>query len=231
MAELVFNRYELKYVLTREKYLAIKNEAEKQLCPDKFGINTIQSLYYDTADNRLIRASVEKPIFKEKLRFRCYNLNDCDKDVFIEMKRKYDGIVYKRRVPCKEKYVKKLLSSYGKIDSQIAKELQYFVWFYGSLYPKMLIIYDREAFFSQSDDLRITFDKNIRYRTENLNFHTSLKGNYLLPEDNVLMEIKSSVAFPLWLCNLLCAENVKKQSFSKYGTAYKIEYEKSITSA
>ena len=160
MAELVFKRYELKYVLTHEKYLAIKNEAEKQLCPDKFGINTIQSLYYDTADNRLIRASVEKPIFKEKLRVRCYNLNDCDKDVFIDLKRKYDGIVYKRRVPCKEKYVKKLLSSDGKIDSQIAKELQYFVWFYGSLYPKMRIIYDREAFFSQSDDLRITFDKN-----------------------------------------------------------------------
>lgn len=226
MADFVFKRYELKYILSLSQYFKIKAELEKRLCPDKFGINTVQSLYYDTADDRMIRTSLEKPVFKEKLRLRCYNLNDNDKDIFIEMKRKYDGVVYKRRISCKEKDAYKIFTE--PQNTQIGKELQYFHGFYGTLYPKMLILYDREAFFDGNSDLRVTFDRKVRYRKDNLNFYTSLEGESLVPKDSVLMEIKSANAFPLWLCNLLCAENIQKQSFSKYGAAYKLEYDKRI---
>lgn len=244
----VFKRYELKYILDSAQYAAIKAEIEKRLFPDEFGRNTVQSLYYDTPDNRLIRASIEKPAFKEKLRVRCYNLNDDDKNVYVEMKRKYDGVVYKRRIACKEGDAAALLTAktddenrsdgktqaYGETQthnetqtSQIGKELEYFVRFYGNLVPKILILCEREAFCDKESDLRVTFDENIRYRADDLNFYTSLGGENILPDDCVLMELKSGSAFPLWLCRILEEQNVKKQSFSKYGSAYEREFIKS----
>lgn len=172
MISYVFKRYELKYLLDEKQYISVKDEIKKRLSPDVFGKNTVQSLYYDTPDNRLIRASIEKPIFKEKLRLRCYNLNDDDKDVYLEMKRKCDGVVYKRRISCKENEISDILG--GKTQtSQIGKELEYFLRFYGELSPKILILYDREAFFDKNSDLRVTFDENARYRTDDLNFYTS----------------------------------------------------------
>ena len=101
MINYVFKRYELKYALTYNQYLAVLPEIKKRLTSDKFGLNTIQSLYYDTENYRLIRESIERPAFKEKLRLRCYNLNENDDDIYVEMKRKYDGVVYKRRIACK----------------------------------------------------------------------------------------------------------------------------------
>ena len=224
MADFVFKRYELKYLLSFEQYLAVRAEIKKRLSPDKFGVNTVQSLYLDTDDYRLIRESVEKPVFKEKLRLRCYNLNDCDKDIFVEMKRKYDGVVYKRRIACKERDAENLQG--GKVlTSQIGRELKYFLNFYGGLSPKMLILCDREAFYGDGD-LRVTFDRNIRYRTTDLDFHTSLNGEDIIPKDQTLMELKTGTALPLWLCDLLCDNRIRKTSFSKYGTAYQLELTK-----
>lgn len=240
----VFKRYEMKYLLTEKQYETVKAAFCGRLVPDRFAKTTIQSLYYDTPDDRLIRASLEKPMFKEKLRLRCYGLNDCDKDVFVEMKRKYDGVVYKRRITCKELQAQAVLG--GASDTQIGKELEYFARFYGELYPKMLIIYDREAFCSKQaeeqglrqidgqylrqgawqGDLRITFDKNIQYRTDNLNFYSSLSGKELPTNGKILMEIKTGTALPLWLCAVLDRERIYKTTFSKYGTAYKIEWKK-----
>ncbi len=223
MIRYVFKRYELKYLLTAEQYRTVRGEIEKRLSPDAFGKTTIQSLYYDTPDDRIVRASIEKPAFKEKLRLRCYGLNDRDQDIYIEMKRKYDGVVYKRRIACKERELPDILGAEPE-SSQIGKELAYFFRFYGKLVPKTMILCDREAFFDADSDLRVTFDRNVRYRKKALNFHTSLDGKSILADGMVPLELKSGVAFPLWLCDLLCREGIKKQSFSKYGAAYACEH-------
>lgn len=224
----VFKRFELKYLLTAEQYRAARSAVESRLSPDAFGKTTIQSLYYDTPDDRLVRSSIEKPVFKEKLRLRAYGLSDDDKNIYVEMKRKYDDVVYKRRLACTEREAERMMS--GGSESQIGRELDYFFKFYGVLSPKILILYDREAFFDSGSDLRVTFDQNVRYRKDNLNLHTSLDGEKLLPNGTVLMEIKSGTAFPLWLCDMLCKEKIKKQSFSKYGAAYEREYRKNTVS-
>ena len=222
MINYVFKRYELKYALTYNQYLAVLPEIKKRLTSDKFGLITIQSLYYDTENYRLIRESIERPAFKEKLRLRCYNLNENDDDIYVEMKRKYDGVVYKRRIACKEKEVEDVLN--GKAaTTQIGRELEYFSKYYGNLKPSMLIIYDREAYYDENSDLRVTFDRNVRYRKTDLNFHTSLCGENLLPEDVVLMELKTGSALPLLICEVLNKEKIVKTSFSKYGAAYRIE--------
>ena len=214
----VFQRYELKYVLTPEQYVAVIERTSAHLRPDEYGRTTIQSLYYDTDDFRLIRRSIEKPEYKEKLRLRSYGLAGPADKVFMELKKKCCGIVYKRRIETTADE----LANGGESNGQIAKEIDYFRSFYGDLKPKALLIYDREAYFGDGD-LRVTFDHNVRYRTENLTLDAGLNGTPLFMRGEVLMEIKTGTAIPLWLTKILTEEKIYKTSFSKYGTAYERE--------
>lgn len=220
MNNCVFKRYELKFFLTPGQYAAFMNAVGNRLCEDKHGESTVQSLYYDTDDYRLIRRSTEKPVFKEKLRVRSYGLAGDNDAVFIELKRKYKGVVYKRRLETKPSFVNEYL--YGGITDggQISREIAYFARFYGRLSPKMLLLYDRTAYFGEGD-LRVTFDRNIRYRTQRLTLSGGLDGIPLVPYGKILMEIKTGTAIPLWLAKILSAEKIVKTSFSKYGEAYK----------
>lgn len=223
MSVSVFKRYELKYVLTKKQYLNIIEEINKKLIPDKYGKSTIQSLYYDRDDNLLIRRSIEKPEYKEKIRLRSYGLVSNNDFVYLELKKKCQGVVFKRRIEIK---LKDAINN--KLDdSQISKEIKYFISFYKPLKPRMLLLYDRTAYFGD-DELRITFDENIRYRTNRLALDEGLDGNILYQNDMVLMEIKMIKAMPLWLARLLDKEKIYKTSFSKYGEAYKKELLKNI---
>lgn len=214
----VFKRYELKYVLTKKQYLNIISEIRKKLVPDKYGKSTIQSLYFDRDDHLLIRRSIEKPVYKEKIRLRSYGLVTSDDLVYLELKKKCEGVVFKRRIGIKLKD-----ASINKLDdSQISREIKYFMNYYKPLKPKMLLLYDRTAYFGE-DELRITFDENIRYRTNRLTLDDGLDGKSLNQNDMILMEIKMSKAMPIWLATLLDKEKIYKTSFSKYGEAYKKE--------
>ncbi|MGN0795839.1 MAG: polyphosphate polymerase domain-containing protein [Christensenellales bacterium] len=215
----VFKRYELKYLLTAEQYYRVINAVSGSLTADSHGESTIQSLYYDTDDFRLIRRSLEKPEYKEKLRLRSYGIADKDDTVFFELKKKYSGAVYKRRIELKYGDVDKALPT----DSKIAREIEYFKAFYQNPSPKMLLLYDHTAYFGDNG-LRLTFDKNIRYRKDRLTLSDSLDGIPVLGGGKVLMEIKTSSAIPLWLVKILSKEQIVKTSFSKYGEAYKKEY-------
>lgn len=220
MIQTIFQRYELKYLLNPSQAETVQAVLAEHLAPDPYGQSTVQSLYLDTGNFQLARETNERPAFKEKIRLRCYGLNaDDSKTVFLEMKRKVDGLVYKRRITCRETEVTSLLS--GELPpTQIGQEIRYFLSFYGDLSPKILLLYERNAFFDPESDLRVTFDRRIRYRTDHLNFSSSLEGTPLLPEDTILMEAKAETAFPLWLCQLLSRESIPKVSFSKYGSAY-----------
>ena len=219
----VFKRYELKYVLTSSQYETVLARTKQYLKPDEYGRTTIQSLYYDTDDFRLIRRSIEKPEYKEKLRLRSYGLAGADDKVYLELKKKYLGVVYKRRIET----TPAALASRETDGGQIGKEIEYFRAFYGNLGPKALLIYDREAYLGDGD-LRVTFDHNVRYRTEALTLDEELYGTPLFMRGEVLMEIKTSAAIPLWFTKILCDEKIYKTSFSKYGTAYETEADKKL---
>ncbi len=222
----VFERYELKYILTHDEYLWIKNELLNYMKVDKYGIATIQSIYFDTPSFLLIRTSMEKPKFKEKLRLRSYGLASPDTPCFFEIKRKACGLVYKRRIPVKEQIAKDFMNYKGEFkDSQISRELTYFRNHYKDLIPQVLVIYERESFYKENSEVRVTFDFNPRYRTTDLNLHTSLDGSPLLNDDRVLMEIKVLHNMPLWLTSILTRGKIRKGSISKYGEAYKREKE------
>ena len=219
MAKNVFHRLEFKYILNLEQYNAIISEIRENMDHDAYGDKTIQSLYFDTQNYRLIRESIEKPDFKEKLRLRSYGLVNKESEVFLEMKRKSEKVVYKRRVRVTEDEAFDFISKKTDgDDDQISKELKYFRDYYQNLEPKILLLYDREAY--NLDRLRVTFDTNIRYRLNDLNLSTSLEG-IQLDEGLIMMEVKTIHAIPLWLVKLLSDNKIYKTSYSKYGTAYR----------
>ena len=215
----VFKRNELKYVITPEIMRLLIDKFSKFVEPDEYGETTVYSLYYDTPDKRIIRKSVEKPPFKEKLRVRKYGSKKGG-NVFIELKRKVDGVVYKRRIELLEKTAFDYLS--GKpvdFDGQIKREIDYFISFYKNLQPSTMISCERIAFKNDETELRITFDKNIRYRTCDFEFKNS-NNDVLITDNSVLMEIKTPYAIPLEIVKILSDLKLYKRSFSKYGTAH-----------
>ena len=220
MANDIFERKEIKYLLSKEQYEIIMSEINNNMEPDKYGKSTIQSLYFDTDTDLLIRTSIDKPLYKEKLRLRSYGIALLNDNVFLEIKKKYNGIVYKRRITIKQSDVFKFLNKEINLDSQIGHELNYFRDYYKTLKPSTLIIYDREAYYS--GDLRVTFDHNIKYRKFDLTLDKGFYGTPIINPDQVLMEIKVNGAMPFWLINVLELANAYKTSFSKYGLSYKL---------
>ena len=216
-------RYEVKYIMNGEQTERLQEALKGHMEVDSYGLTHIASLYYDTPDYRLIRTSIEKPEFKEKIRLRSYGMATADSTVFLELKRKAYGLVYKRRVPTTQTAVKKFFNYEGDVcaDGQIAREISYFRGYYQKLVPSCLIIYDRLAYYEPNGDLRLTIDQNPRYRINDLDLSTSMDGISLLSEGYAILEVKMQEAMPLWLTAILSKYKIYKGSFSKYGEAYK----------
>ena len=219
----VFQRYEMKYLITRAQKESILEAMRPYTAADRYGITTIQNLYLDTDSYRLIRRSMEKPVYKEKLRLRSYGRAAPGQEIFVELKKKYKGVVYKRRIALPEETALGWLQGEAAcpVKGQIAEEIDYFRSFYAPLQPKVFLAYDRQAWYSLSGDgFRVTFDENILFRREALSLAEPAWGTALLAPGQTLMEIKCAGAIPLWMCHALSREGIRKTSFSNYGTAY-----------
>ena len=219
----VMQRYEIKYILSKEQTEYLKKALIGHMAVDKYGETSIASLYYDTPDYRLIRTSIEKPLFKEKIRLRSYGIANETSPIFLELKRKAYGIVYKRRIQTTIPDVQRFFNCEADIcaDGQIAREITYFRDYYKYLVPSCLIIYDRTAYYEPDGNLRLTIDANPRYRINNLNLTTNMEGISLLDDGSTILEIKVQEAIPLWLSSILDKGKIYTNSFSKYGEAYK----------
>lgn len=228
----VFRRRELKFLVSQEQRDSLELLLQEKMVPDKHGRSTICNLYYDTPDYRLIRHSLEKPVYKEKLRLRSYGTIAPGVDVFLEMKKKYKGIVYKRRVKLTQEEAMAFMQRQAPLpkDTQIGRELEYFRDFYKTLEPRVYLSYEREAWYDPNDyGFRMTLDRNIRYRTTDLDLAAPVEGELILPPELSLLEVKASGGIPMWLTEHLSSIRLHKQSFSKYGTAYQQMLEAYLT--
>lgn len=221
----IFKRYELKYLMSARQKEMLVEVMKPYMALDQFGHSTIRNIYYDTDTYRLIRRSLEKPEYKEKLRVRSYAKANGTSDVFVEVKKKYKSVVYKRRIVIPEHQAVDWLcgNSACPKESQISREIDYFLSFYGELHPAVCLSYEREAFYSLGgDDFRVTFDENILYRENDLSLQAEIYGTPLLQKGQVLLELKTPGGIPLWMTHFLTEQNIRKISFSKYGTAYQM---------
>lgn len=219
----VFKRVEKKYLLSEDLYQKLFEKINNYITVDTYNFSTICNIYFDTDDYLLVNRSIEKPIYKEKVRLRSYGVPKKNSKVFLEIKKKYKGVVGKRRVsaPLKEFYTYFDTGKYPNVDTQIMNEINYCFKFY-NLKPKVFLAYDRYSYKGKDDsNFRITFDKNIRSRTDNLYLEKGDNGMILLDKNCYIMEVKTLGAYPLWFAQILSELNIYPTSFSKYGNVYK----------
>ena len=220
---LTFKRYEKKYLLSAEAFARLMPQLQPHIEPDEYFQSTVCSLYYDTEDCRLIRHSIEGPVYKEKLRLRSYGVPGPEDRVFVELKKKYKGIVYKRRVTMPAAEAARWLRGEGEPseDGQMVREIEFFLR-QNPVRPRAFIACERTAWRAVDDpELRITFDEHIRWREHDLDLCAGSEGELLTEEGAVLMELKLPEAAPLWLAHMLSDERLFPTGFSKYGTAYR----------
>ena len=219
----VFSRYELKYLLipAQKKQILVAMQPHMKL--DDYGRTIIRNIYYDTPSYQLARQSLEHPTYKEKLRIRSYAQADPFSPVFVELKKKYDGVVYKRRIGMSEQEAMAWINGTMPCmrDEQIVREIEYFRQLYAGLEPKVFLSYEREAYFAlDGSDFRVTFDESILSRQRELSLRGGVWGTPLLKPGQTLMEIKCSGGIPLWMTTVLSEQKIYKASYSKYGAAY-----------
>jgi len=214
----IFKRYEEKYLITKEQGDALQKIIARRMETDRFGEYYVQNLYYDTANWDVIGTSLEKPLYKEKMRLRCYGVPDSETDCFLELKKKYDNIVYKRRIAVPAAEYTDIMSAVSENNSQISRELDYYLTA-NRVTERIYIGYNRLAF-DGDDDLRITFDTDVRFRTKGLDFRHPGMGRAILPDGKMLMEIKTLGGMPLWLAHALSNYKVYPTAFSKFGVCY-----------
>lgn len=230
MAIEVFNRREIKYMLSDEDKEALLSIIGNYMDSDPYNKDgktySICNLYLDTVADELIRKSLEKPAYKEKIRLRSYGTVQLTDSVYLESKKKFDGVVNKRRTAfilqdAYNYFETGVIPDFAKQNKQVMKEIDYIMNFY-KLKPKVFISYDRLAFFEKNNsDFRLTIDTNIQTRRTDLRLDIPPSGNQLLPEGKWLMEAKAFKAFPLWFVQFLSSRKIYSSSFSKYGTEYK----------
>lgn len=215
-----FKRYELKYLLEADQYAAVCRAMEGRCVPDAYGRSRICNLYFDTPDFRIIRRSIEKPAYKEKLRLRSYGPVSGDGILFAELKKKFEAVVYKRRVTMTREEAGAFFRD-PQPTGQIEREIAYFLAVNPDAAPAVWLSYAREAFFGAEDpDFRLTFDTDVLARWEDLTLSGGIYGSPVLPHGKTLMEVKVAGALPLWLVECLSQNGIRQTSFSKYGTAY-----------
>lgn len=220
----VFERVERKFLLTPAQYAGLMRTLPEYMQADQYGESTILSLYLDTEDSLLIRRSLEKPVYKEKLRLRSYGVPREMDNVFLEVKKKVRGVVYKRRIclPLAQAMECLAQGSVPAAGGQIGREIAYMLRRY-RLRPAVLLAYDRTAYAElepSPNRLRITIDRDIRSRQTDLDLRLGAAGELLLAPGMRLMEIKTAHAIPLWLCAVLDQNEIRPTSFSKYGRVY-----------
>ncbi|MGM9876887.1 MAG: VTC domain-containing protein [Bacilli bacterium] len=229
MYENIFERVEEKYLLTKEQYTKLFNNINDFIEKDKYYETTICNIYFDNKEHEIIYTSLDKPIYKHKVRLRSYGIPKIDDDVFLEIKFKYKKVVGKRRVKLKLKEFKDYINK-NKYDnnSQIMKEIDYLFNLY-NLKPSYFVAYDRKSYREKNNtNLRITIDTNLRSRKDDLSLELGDKGKLYFAEQIYIMEIKTLGAMPLWLVKNLSDLGIYPVSFSKFGSIYEKEKEEKV---
>lgn len=251
--QMIFKRFEIKYMIDEAVFEKLMEVMDGYMIADEHGRSTVCSLYYDTPKHLLIRRSLEHPIYKEKLRLRSYGVAEPSDTVFVELKKKFCSVVYKRRIAMKYDKALSYLAGNGQVadskiagskiadskivgsqiaesqitDSQIASEINYALKIYENLAPAVLLSYEREAFYARNNhEFRVTFDRNILWRDYDLSLDKGIYGTPILADPKVLMEVKTDGAIPGWMVDFLTQNKLYKTSFSKYGTAYRAIYDR-----
>ncbi len=223
------SRSEIKYIISERQYQVLINRIEIIVPEDKNSAGSlgyqVRSVYFDSYKDKSLNEKDEGFAARTKYRIRIYDL-DCD-EAKIEVKNKINERVTKQTQIISKEHAQKLLG--GEYDFLINSEnplLQqiYTKFVIGNYRPKLLIEYQRRAFFDEASNVRITFDHNIRINKSN--FDLFGKNTHLIkivPQNLRVLEIKYDRIIPEHIKRALQIDRFEKTSFSKYLTGRKYE--------
>ncbi len=219
MAQTVFKRTETKYLLSEDQFKKLMEIIEPYLRKDQYFKGTNCSIYFDTEDLYLAIHSVEKPLYKEKIRLRSYGVPKLDDIVFLEIKKKFDGIGSKRRLPIKlSDFYRFLETRKLKTENEVIKNELGTCFKRYRLKPALYLAYDRTSYCAKDNPtFRVTFDHNVRSRTTDLKLEVGDHGQPYFKTPTIVMEVKALDAYPLWFVRALSKNKLYPASFSKYG--------------
>lgn len=221
MNENVFRRVEKKYLISESQKNEFLKLIDDYIEKDEYFESKISNIYFDNDEFDLITTSIEKPVFKAKLRLRSYDIPELDDKVFLEIKDKYKGVVGKRRIKIKLSDFYEYLETGNMKNVQIMKEIDYYFKKY-NLHPQLFVAYDRHSYKARDNkNIRITIDENLRSRTDDLKLELGSAGKKYFQDKTYIMEIKILDAMPLWMARSLSKLKIYPTSFSKVGNIYK----------
>jgi SPX domain protein involved in polyphosphate accumulation len=193
---------------------------------DKGGTYGVASLYFDSPDLRCYWEKINGIRFRRKLRIRRYQTGVSltqDSPVFVEVKQRLNRVTQKRRLClpfrdaldfCLRRHARQCINSENPVEAEI---LSMCYWY--DLRPASVVMYNRQALVGSDLDigLRVTFDRDLRYRTHDLDLaNQDVAGYFLFPPDRVIMEIKVNERAPYWLTELAAKHNLNLVRVSKY---------------
>jgi len=215
----IFKRLESKFLITQEQYTFLHGLIAQHTTPDSFGSYLVQSIYFDTPDWAVIRHSIENPPFKQKMRLRCYGMPTIDSMPFLEIKKKCHNVVYKRRLTLPLYEGLNIREEVAKDNSLTGREFLFYLERH-PVYERAHVSYRRQALENDSG-LRVTFDSDIRFRSNMLHYQNPRDGLTILPPRLMIMEVKTLGGMPLWLASSLSENKIYPTPFSKVGEGYK----------
>lgn len=231
MAQQVFKRTEIKYLVSEKQVQELMWLIEPYLKKDEYFKGTNCSVYYDDENRYLAIHSLEKPLYKEKIRIRSYGVPRLNDTVFLEIKKKFNGIGSKRRIPVKladfYEYEKtgKLTTNSPIIKAELDECFKRY-----HLKPTMYLAYDRTSYCGKDDpSFRLTFDRNVRSRNNDLRLEAGDHGKKFFENNEVVMEVKAINRYPLFFVHALSKLKIYPASFSKYGrVTEKVIFQKGV---
>ena len=222
MAITIIDRMEQKYFVSFDKYNKLMKLINNKLVKDKYFSERIYNIYFDNDEYEFMTKSLDKPLYKEKVRLRSYETKDKNSNVFLEIKKKFQGHGNKRRVVINYNEAKDYIDNkiIPNTNKQIMGELDY-TFKKNNLKPKISLTYDRLSYaFKEDESYRVTFDTNIRYSNKKVDL-VDLDDEYCLFNDGYIMEVKTLKGYPSWFIKALNELKLYPVSYSKVGEAYK----------
>lgn len=223
-----FKRKESKYIVDKKVFALLELDLKKYMVADDYAQSTITNIYFDNDRFEMIQDAIAKKYGREKVRMRVYDTNPSENSqAFLEIKQKENKIGFKYRLTSTPlavmNYVEKGLVDQTITDEKVTSKLLALRERYGTIKPKMYISYDRVSFKGKEDKkVRVTVDQHLLYRADYVDMKKGKFGNHLLDPNKLIMEVKVPEEQPIWLVELLEKYQIEKQSFSKYGNAYRL---------
>lgn len=225
-------RFEKKYRISEYKAQQIRHFVNQYLDLDEYGVSKpdlsyrVHSLYIDSATMKTYHDTINGTRNRYKLRLRYYE-NGSHHPVYFEIKRRFNNVIVKKRAKVYRDVVPELLSGQMPVMDYLVDKtpenleaLEHFCNLVNQINasPKIHVAYRREAYeLENSNAVRVTFDREVYSECETgFGLNTNMDQPISVFGNKVILELKFTNRYPIWLQELTQLFHLRQDSAAKY---------------